>query len=407
MPRTLAILLNVALLAACAARADAAACVDCHGEHDVIPEGKFASAASFAGTPHKKLACTDCHADFAGKEEGHPPKLKAKKVDCSTCHEDQADHYAKSIHGLAAKRGEPDAPRCQDCHGTHRILPPADPNSRANPRNIEQVCVRCHTDPAVVARGKLSPPQHVKDYELSIHWASREKVGGVAYCTSCHGAHSVLPSSDPNSETNRSNVAQTCGKCHDAIYTQFKQSIHGQGYLARNANVPGCTDCHGGHKILGKADANSPTYPTHIAAMCLRCHDKELISPALGAPGMRGKTYFSSYHGIASSMGDATVANCASCHGSHNIRKSSDPLSTVNPANIPHTCGACHPGAGVNFSLGKIHVMGPTATSWIAGFIGNVYTLVIAGVVAGLFGLIALDLYGRFRRRKRGRTHTP
>jgi hypothetical protein len=406
MPYRLSILLSLALVAACAAGAKGAACTDCHADHDVMPASKVVTADLFAGTPHKRLKCSGCHADYEGKEEGHP-RQKAKKVDCASCHEDQAGVYGKSVHGPAAARGDADAPRCQDCHGTHRILPPSDPESQAHPRNIEGVCVRCHTDPAVVARHKLPAPQHIKDYEQSIHWASREKVGGVAYCTSCHGSHSILPSSDPNSSVNRWNVPQTCGKCHDAIYSQFKGSIHGQAYLQRNKDAPGCTDCHGAHKILGKADANSPTYPTHIAATCLRCHDKGLVSSDLIAPGMRGKTYYSSYHGIASSMGDTTVANCASCHGAHNILKASDPLSSVNPANIPRTCGACHPGAGVNFSLGKIHVMGPTATSWIAGFIGNVYTLVIAGVVCGLFALIALDLYGRFRRRKRGHAQTP
>jgi hypothetical protein len=331
-------------------------------------------------------------------EEGHK-RQKARKVDCSACHEESAGAFGKSAHGTAAKRGDTDVPRCQDCHGTHRVLPPSHPESQAHPKNLEHACIRCHTDPAIIARHHLPGQEQIRDYELTVHWGSRQKVGGVAYCTSCHGGHSILPPSDANSTVNRWKVAGTCGQCHDAISSQFKQSVHGQAYLERNKDVPVCTDCHGAHTIKGKASPESPSYPTHIATMCLKCHDKERLSAVVSIPAFRGKTYFSSFHGIASSKGDVSVANCASCHGSHNIRKSSDPLSTVHPANIPKTCGVCHPGAGVNFSLGKIHTLGPTRTSWIAAFIGTAYTAAIVGVVSGLFGLIALDLYGRWRRR--------
>lgn len=121
----------------------------------------------------------------------------------------------------------------------------------------------------------------------------------------------------------------------------------------------------------------------------------------MNLPKFRGKTYFASYHGIANLKGDVSVANCASCHGSHNIRRSSDPESTVNAANIPKTCGKCHPGAGVNFALGKIHVTGPTQTSLVAELIGDIYTVLIAATMSALVGLIVLDVYGQLRRRKR------
>jgi CRP-like cAMP-binding protein len=41
--------------------------------------------------------------------------------------------------------------------------------------------------------------------------------------------------------------------------------------------------------------------------------------------------------------GRATYATtCASCHGAHDIRKSSDPASRTNHANVEATCAACH-----------------------------------------------------------------
>src|SRR5574338_805631 len=55
-------------------------------------------------------------------------------------------------------------------------------------------------------------------------------------------------------------------------------------------------------------------------------------------------------------MGSRIVANCASCHGVHNILPSSDPKSMINAANLPQTCGQCHIGAGVKFATGRIHL---------------------------------------------------
>ena len=56
-------------------------------------------------------------------------------------------------------------------------------------------------------------------------------------------------------------------------------------------------------------------------------------------------------------MGSSAVANCASCHGVHNILPSSDPKSTINHANLAHTCGQCHPGANDKFIANKVHLV--------------------------------------------------
>jgi cytochrome b subunit of formate dehydrogenase len=74
-------------------------------------------------------------------------------------------------------------------------------------------------------------------------------------------------------------------------------------------------------------------------------------------------------------MGSKVAANCASCHGVHNILPSSDVRSTINPVNLAKTCGQCHPGAGENFIKGKIHIdaaqsadTGTVATNWVRRF---------------------------------------
>jgi len=75
------------------------------------------------------------------------------------------------------------------------------------------------------------------------------------------------------------------------------------------------------------------------------------LSDEFGVQGNRVSTYLDSYHGLASEGGSLVVANCASCHGVHNIFPSSDPRSTINKANLDVTCGKCHQGVTQKFTL--------------------------------------------------------
>ena len=81
-----------------------------------------------------------------------------------------------------------------------------------------------------------------------------------------------------------------------------------------------------------------------------------MLSSEFGVAGERVKSYRDSYHGLASQFGSKVVANCASCHGVHNIFPSTDARSMIHPVNLARTCGQCHVGAGENFAKGKIHL---------------------------------------------------
>jgi len=82
------------------------------------------------------------------------------------------------------------------------------------------------------------------------------------------------------------------------------------------------------------------------------------------------------------------VANCASCHGVHNILPSSDPRSTINRANLVKTCGQCHPGVTDRFVAGKVHIeaplsadVGSKAVRWIRKLYVSLIIFVIGGMV--------------------------
>ncbi len=53
------------------------------------------------------------------------------------------------------------------------------------------------------------------------------------------------------------------------------------------------------------------------------------------------------------------TATCTSCHTAHRILPAKDPASTVNPKNVPSTCGKCHNGIEAQF-VNSVH--SPTVT---------------------------------------------
>jgi len=130
------------------------------------------------------------------------------------------------------------------------------------------------------------------------------------------------------------------------------------------------------------------------------------LSRKFGLPSDRVLTFDASFHGLASKSGSQSIANCASCHGYHNILPSSDPKSTVNVKNLPATCGHCHHGAGSRFALGPIHwVEGgkePAGVRWVRNlylgmipvFIGLMFVHNLADWIRKLFRLRFLAMAG-------------
>src|SRR5678815_2914735 len=223
-------------------------------------------------------------------------------------------------------------------------------------------------------------------YQQSVHGravaAGSEK---AAVCTDCHGSHEILQASDPKSSIFKFNVPQTCAKCHNDVKQEFMQSIHGQAVARGNGQAPVCTDCHGIHSIKAHLDPSSSVSAQNLAkTTCARCHEGVRLADEFGVEGGRATTYLASYHGLASKLGSKVVANCASCHGVHNILPSTDARSKINRANLVETCGQCHPGVTEKFALGKVHVNAPlsadagsVAVRWIRKFyLGMIFAVI-------------------------------
>jgi cytochrome b subunit of formate dehydrogenase len=368
-------------------------CLACHGDPTMAKDvgGRQISISvnpdAFKASIHGGMfACVDCHTDV----KTSPHETTPARITCATCHADQQAAYDRSYHAKAIKEGDGQAATCVSCHGSpHELLPASDPKSRVSHANIPATCGTCHGQKYVMeASGHRAQP--FSSYLQSVHGkavaSGSEK---AAVCTDCHGAHEILAATNDKSPIFRFNVPTTCAKCHESVKQEFMQSIHGQAIARGNSQAPVCTDCHGIHSIKGHQDPNSAVAAANLASItCARCHEGVRLNEEFGVAGRRSTTYLASYHGLASKLGSQIVANCASCHGVHNILPSSDARSTIHRANLVNTCGQCHPGVTEKFALSKVHVdaplsadVGSVAVRWIRKFYLGMIVAVIGAML--------------------------
>ena len=360
-------------------------CNDCH-EVDV---------AFFVTTPHGATECLDCH---VGADRRH--KRGLDPVDCDGCHAEVADEQIASVHGPEGVQRIPgtELPACATCHGeTHAMTSSSDPSSPVHASRQGETCGVCH------GSGKPAPPgvrtmRPIEAYTASVHADAVHNGLHGASCSDCHSTHSPLPASNPASSIHRSNVPATCGACHAAITAEFASSIHGLAAANGVGDSPVCTDCHGEHRILAVAAEGSPVSATNIPIrVCGPCHSDVRLGEKYGLAADQVPSYEDSFHGLAARGGVQRVANCASCHGVHNILPSSDPGSHVHPDNLADTCGKCHVGAGSQYAIGPVHLLAEQEPNVVAYWIRAIYIPLIWVTVLGMLLHNLLDLAKKTR----------
>ncbi len=353
------------------AKTASASCITCHAD---AAKEMAAGAHAALGNPNDPQTCITCH----GKN--NVEKVAGIQF-CATCHATEVEQYSASIHGRARDHGNADVPTCRSCHGSaHAALPSTDPASPVSKQHLPDTCGSCHSNPQLAAKYMFTEVRPVEAYRQSVHGrALLHGNNNAASCNDCHGTHDILPVSDPHSKIWKQNVAATCGQCHTAIFQAYSQSIHGQAVAKGVLQAATCTDCHSEHRILAPGDPGSPVYMANVSQeACSRCHADTQLMAGFAMPQDRVPTYEDSYHGLAAHEGRQTVANCASCHGVHNIYPSSDPRSTVNKANLSKTCGQCHTDAGQRFAIGPVHSLSKaTRGGKILAFVKIFYLIVI------------------------------
>ena len=371
---------------------DSETCLTCHG--DVSLWGTREDGARFvvdgqelAGSAHSGMECLSCHQGMT-----FPHSEQRPAVSCDRCHGTQARQHAESLHGTAAQRGDPLAPTCADCHGTHAILPERDERSPTAVVNIPYLCGECHQEGTEVSeRRQISEDHILENYSLSIHGAGLFQQGlrVTAVCTSCHTSHFILPHEDPRSSIHKDNVAGTCTACHAMIEQVHAQVIEGELWEKEPHKIPACVDCHQPHQIrrvfydtgvsIGECmqchadpelvgtdnitgdtismyvDEAGHNSSMHATTGCAQCHVQvtavpderacetvtEPVDCAICHAGPVNE-HANGAHGRLAAAGDVNAPTCLDCHQKHSTTGQTQPGTPTFPQNVPTLCARCH-----------------------------------------------------------------
>ncbi len=186
-------------------------------------------------------------------------------------------------------------------------------------------------------------------------------------CAGCHGGDPSAEEMDQGMASEKGfigvpkgdDISKACARCHSNASIMVKEynsvlprnqseilatSVHGKLSTTGKEHIAQCTTCHNAHGIVSAKNPASPVHPLNVTKTCSKCHADAAFmrayNPAL--PVDQLEKYRTSVHGVKNNHGDAKVAACASCHGSHDIRSASDVKSKVYASNLPTTCGTCH-----------------------------------------------------------------
>ena len=133
-----------------------------------------------------------------------------------------------------------------------------------------------------------------------------------------------------------------------------------------------------------------------ITKNCGSCHKEQYSS------------YQDTYHGQVNRLGFTFTAQCFDCHGSHDIKRVSDPDSTVFPTNRLKTCQQCHTRRDQrlpHLRTARQHAQFRALSAyWLAG---KFMLILLAGVFSFFWTHSALWFYRelRDRRQRKNRPH--
>jgi len=369
-------------------------CLKCHDDPEMtglrgdaeIP--MYVTAEMIAESAHADMACIECHSDLEGsRRRRHAEELEA--VVCDDCHRSEARLHGRSLHGAAAKEGDPMAPSCADCHGKHDVLSSSDADAPTAVMNIPVLCGNCHREGAPVSRThEISQDNILENYSMSMHGEGLFTQGltVTAVCTSCHTAHDILPHTDPKSSIHHDNVGETCAACHGQIENVHRKVIEGNLWADDPGKIPACVDCHAPHKIRsvfypdGLADkdclschsqpdltmerggntislyVDEEAYENsaHVDTACAQCHTDVTVAEERACSTIQSKVdcaichaeqvteYSGSTHGTLNAEDDPDAPTCQDCHAKHATLGKDSAESPTYALNVPQLCGDCH-----------------------------------------------------------------
>jgi predicted CXXCH cytochrome family protein len=404
------------------------ACTDCHGGHDVEPsevletdtttfcqschaiedfeepQVKFAheqAVASFAATngnddPSDDRSCLTCHSD-------QPQSVSQQCVNCHSMMdatvqrgEDEiplnvnTHEILTSVHGERIIDGQPyPSLQCADCHRDMAEAGFPHPDELLVDReqlrtNVESSCMDCHQGAADKSADGIHATR-IAEGELN-----------AASCADCHGSHNIQIPDQP-----RNRVSETCGTCHEEVYTAFEASVHASTRYGRlSPDAPVCTDCHGAHDI---PDPTTAAWRNSSPQMCGDCHaDKEMMSKYDISTNVFD-TYVADFHGTTTTLfvhdnpnEPVNTAVCYDCHGVHDVQPLSEATEEQIQERLLATCRECHPDASENFPASWMSHYEPSLENYPAVYLVDLfYKIFIPTILGGFLLFIGSDIFRR------------
>jgi hypothetical protein len=220
-------------------------CKECHGTHGV--KGKLEPVSPTFATNIPRL-CAQCH------REGQ----KAAVRYTGGQHE-IVEHYTESIHGKGLmKSGLTVTATCTNCHTAHSVLPKSDSLSSVNPKNVPATCGRCHHGIE-------------EQFEKSIHHVKVGKTNKpLPICSDCHSAHTISRADESGFKLD---IMTKCGRCHEDIAKTYFDTYHGKVSQLGYTKTAKCYDCHGAHDILPISNPKSHLSHDNVVTTCQKCHE--------------------------------------------------------------------------------------------------------------------------------------
>lgn len=304
-------------------------------------------------------------------------------------------HYGDGIHTTVS---------CQACHTDISGYPHPENNietAREYTLLYNGVCERCHG----VQAEELMDSSHTKLFEEGNH--------NAPICADCHDPHRDQPFEKNDdgtlAHTEHAEIANTCARCHNTIFEQYAESVHGSGvFVEKNPDVPSCTDCHGVHTITGPS--GEPSFRLTSPDICAKCHTDESIMDKYGLSTDVLNTYVADFHGTTVTLfekidpdQDVNMPVCYDCHGIHDIRRADDPEKGLHvKENLLVTCQRCHPDATSNFPDSWLSHYIPTPEKYpLVYYVDLVYKILIPLVLGSMALFILTDLYRKTFRKKK------
>jgi cytochrome b subunit of formate dehydrogenase len=132
-------------------------CINCHAKENREYKKSIHGRARAQGIMAAPI-CTDCHGEINIKKTSEQFTPEGVIELCSSCHGDKekmlmfqinpyvVEGYKDTYHGKMFEMGNVgmEFAVCTNCHGSHTILPPEDPESTISRSHIVETCKHCH-----------------------------------------------------------------------------------------------------------------------------------------------------------------------------------------------------------------------------------------------------------------------